>query len=265
MNSDFLVILIAPNVGEQMGGGSHQGPADFSRNQANPPAHYPDNSRTMQSRIIRPARLARCALYQRHVISVFLWKTKIFRMLLDPWFCLPAIRKAEQIAEAQGLVGYSVVIHQSLPNSPVMPRFVSNRHANVFGPVNGNIYYPPIFRKDELVSASFRRIFHMRVQQINRLLFHGLSRANAVLCAGGYRTRKSLVAAGCPERILVDRWIVAFPTVFWTEPEFGIAGSILDSFITAGSCFTRARFWQLKAWLKQRFPYVLTSSVRALN
>ena len=36
------------------------------------------------------------------------------------------------------------------------------------------------------------------------MLFHGLTRADGVLCAGGTRTKQSLLAGGCPERIIFD-------------------------------------------------------------
>lgn len=69
----------------------------------------------------------------------------------------------------------------------------------MFGPINGNIYYPAIFRAHEKLQARIRRVFHMPVQRLNRLLFSDLRKADLILCAGGDRTRVSLRAAGCPE------------------------------------------------------------------
>jgi glycosyltransferase involved in cell wall biosynthesis len=216
MKSDLLVILIAPNVGEQMGGEAIKALQIFREIKRIHPRTIQITHERCRAELSGRLHLPDVHYVNDTFISVLLWKTKLFHMLLDPWFCRRAIRMAEHIAEGPRLVGNSIVIHQSLPNSPVMPRFVSDRHPNVFGPVNGNIYYPPIFRKYESLSASFRRIFHMKAQLINRLLFHGLRRANAVLYAGGARTRNSLVAAGCHEHILFD------------SVDCGIADSILN-------------------------------------
>src|SRR5262249_19597105 len=142
-------------------------------------------------------------------------RSRILRKFLDPWFCLKAVRMAEAMAKERGLEGNRVILHQTEPNSPVIPRTVSERHPNVFGPINGNIYYPPIFRRNESVSARLRRIFHIPVQRLNRILFRGLTKADLILYAGGARTKESLLAAGCSSNILVE------------SPDCGIKDEIL--------------------------------------
>jgi glycosyltransferase involved in cell wall biosynthesis len=203
-NLDALVILIAPNVSEQMGGEAIKALQIFREIKRIHPCTIQITHERCRSELSDRIRLLDVHYVRDTWLSLLLWRTKIFRMLLDPWFCRRAIQMAEQIAMDRGLVGDAVIIHQTEPNSPAMPRFVSHRHSNIFGPVNGNIYYPKIFRMNESLSATFRRIFHMKVQRFNRIFFHDLSRADAVLCAGGSRTRSSLEAAGCPPRIIFD-------------------------------------------------------------
>jgi glycosyltransferase involved in cell wall biosynthesis len=199
-----LIILIAPNVSEQMGGEAIKALQILREIKKLHPRTIQITHERCKSELSDRLGLEGIYYVNDTLLSVSLWKSKIFRALLDPWFCLKALRMAEQISAAEGMTGNSVIIHQTEPNSPVMPRFVSARHSNVFGPVNGNIYYPKIFRKNESLSASLRRTFHMKIQFVNRMFFHGLSWADAVLYAGGSRTRSSLEAGGCPSRILFD-------------------------------------------------------------
>ena len=136
------------------------------------------------------------------IFAIFLWRSRIFSKLLDAWFCRKAVTMAEEIAQHKRVHDSKVIIHQTEPNSPVTPRTISRRHINVFGPINGNIYYPPIFRRYESTSARLRRYFHMPLQRLNSLLFRGLTKADMILCAGGNRTRQSLLVAGCSPQIL---------------------------------------------------------------
>jgi glycosyltransferase involved in cell wall biosynthesis len=152
------------------------------------------------------AEVARLSLKDVHFVedsalAVFLWRSVVLRMGLDVWFGVCAVRLAEQIARDRKHQGRAV-IHQVEPNSPVGPRILSNRHVNVFGPINGNIYYPPIFRGRESLSAKLRRITHLPLQRLNRLRQGGLKRADQILVAGGERSLVSLRAAGCSEPIL---------------------------------------------------------------
>jgi glycosyltransferase involved in cell wall biosynthesis len=86
----------------------------------------------------------------------------------------------------------------------VMPRSVSKRYPNVFGPINGNIYYPQIFRKNETLPTKLRRMFHLPAQRLNRIFSTAITKADVILCAGGLRTKSSLLAAGCRESIIFD-------------------------------------------------------------
>ena len=215
LSDDTLIILIAPNVTEQMGG---EGIKALQIFQEIKKIHANTIQITHErNRIELSDRLKLADVYYvaDTKLALFLWHSRILSKLLDPWFCYKAVKMAETIAKERGLKRNSVIIHQTEPNSPVIPRTTSKRHANVFGPINGNIYYPPIFRRNEMLSARLRRIFHMPIQRLNRILFRGLTKANFILCAGGARTRDSLLAAGCSPDILVD------------SPDCGIKDDIL--------------------------------------
>jgi glycosyltransferase involved in cell wall biosynthesis len=204
MSGDTLVIFIAPNVSEQMGGEAIKALQIFREVKK----LHPNTVQVTHERC-RPEIVDRLGLGDVHFVedtwvSIAFWRSKIFRPLLDIWFARKAIRLAEQIAEKRRLTGNQVIVHQTEPNSPVVPRFVSARHSNVFGPINGNIYYPEIFRDDESFWTSIRRVFHMPAQLVNRYLFHGKTWADAVLCAGGARTRRSLEMAGYPTHMIFD-------------------------------------------------------------
>jgi glycosyltransferase involved in cell wall biosynthesis len=204
MNRDMLVILIAPNVSEQMGGEAIKALQIFREIKKLNPRTIQITHERCKAELSDRLVLENICYVNDDILSLSLWRSKVFRALLDPWFCIKALRLAERIAAEQGMTGKSVIVHQTEPNSPVMPRFISGRHSNFFGPVNGNIYYPECFRKNESFSTSMRRFFHMKIQFVNRFLFRDLVRADAVLCAGGARTRSSLEAAGCPSDIILD-------------------------------------------------------------
>ncbi|WP_426413284.1 glycosyltransferase [Bradyrhizobium ganzhouense] len=202
--SDLFIVLIAPNVGEQMGGEAIKALQIFRELSKDQPNTVQITHERNRSELSDRLRLSNVFYVPDSPVSLFLWHSRVLRWLLDPWFCRKAIRLAEQLVEARRTSSVKVVFHQTEPNSPVMPRFISRKYPNVFGPVNGNIYYPKIFRRHETLSAKLRRLFHMPFQFINRLIFRGVTKADLVLCAGGPRTRRSLLAGGCEEGILVD-------------------------------------------------------------
>jgi glycosyltransferase involved in cell wall biosynthesis len=199
-----LVILIAPNVSEQMGGEAIKALQIF-REMAK---LYPDVIQITHARckteLVGRLRLSNVQFIDDTKFSLIIWRSRVFRVFLNTWFAYQAIKAAEQIARDRNLAGDEVIVHQTEPNSPVTPRVISAHHVNVFGPINGNIYYPAIFRNSETWSARLRRFFHMPAQFINRCFFRDKQRVAAVLCAGGERTRASLDAAGYPRRAIFE-------------------------------------------------------------
>ncbi len=204
LKQDSLLVFVAPNVSEQMGGEAIKALHIFqemSRVHANTIlVTHERNRRELTDRLRVPN--VHYVLDTR--FAVFLWKSVVFRWFLNLWFSRKAVALAERLAAERGARGRSVVVHQTEPNSPVLPRAVAESHVNVFGPINGNIYYPPCFRAHETASARLRRVLHMPVARLHRLFFRGLRRADFILCAGGERTRESLLTCGCRPEILID-------------------------------------------------------------
>lgn len=204
INCDSLLILVAPNVSEQMGGEAIKALQIFrelKKLHANTVQITHERNKHELSE-----RLALRDVYyvQDTILAVVLWRSVLLRWLLDVWFSRKAVRMAEAIAKQRGATASNVIIHQTEPNSPVLPRKASKVHMNVFGPVNGNIYYPKIFRARETLSAKLRRVFHIPVAKLNGVFATGIAKADLILCAGGNRTRTSLIACGCASDVLVD-------------------------------------------------------------
>lgn len=128
----------------------------------------------------------------------------IFRNFVDVWFSAKAVKLAEQMATLRGAADRSTVIHQTEPNSPVTIRRLSKVCLNVFGPINGNIYYPELFRQSETFRTFLRRRLHMPIQRLSAVIFRRNKRADLVLAAGGDRTVTSLIAAGYPREIIKE-------------------------------------------------------------
>jgi glycosyltransferase involved in cell wall biosynthesis len=196
-SADPMIILIAPNVGEQMGGEAMKAlQILLAMRQVRPDTiqvTHERNRAELQDRL----QLPNVHFVRDSSLARFMWRSVVLRGLIDYWFSKEAVRMAERIAG-----GRAAIIHQTEPNSPVKPRALSGKHTNVLGPINGNIYYPPAFRSHEKLSARLRRQFHMPMQAFNRLFVRGFTRTDLIFWAGGDRTRKSLIARGCvPARL----------------------------------------------------------------
>ncbi len=195
------VILIAPNVSEQMGGEAmkafqiwqellrqgvkaHQ--ITHERNRHELSAKYPD---------LAISYVTNTAL-QRNI-----WKLWVLRPLLRIIFQYHAAQIAKSLLKNEP----TAVVHYTAPVSPALPAFRIREAPVVIGPVNGNIYFPPGFRHRENWTNWFKRVCHPVVQITHRLLFRGKQSADALLVAGGERTAGSLRIAGCrPEQFVTS-------------------------------------------------------------
>jgi len=199
----LTILLVAPNVSEQMGGEAIKALQIFQELRKLHPntiqITHARNERELNDRL----KLNNVYYVRDNWVALFLWNSVILRWFLNFWFCRRAVKLAEQIVDEQNLPADRVILHQTEPNSPVLPRIVSRKLVNVFGPINGDIHYPKAFRRHENLKDKLRRILHAPVQRINRVLFRGIAKADLVLLAGGERTRNSLLRAGCrPERMV---------------------------------------------------------------
>ncbi len=194
-------ILVAPNVGEQMGGEAMKALHIFREMRRLVPDAVQITHERNESEVAGRLKLDGVHFIRDTWVARMLWRVPPLRLLLNPWFSWKAVQLAERLAPAGD--ARPTVIWQTEPNSPVAPRALSRRHLNVLGPINGNIYYPPSFRGHESALARWRRRTHMPLQRLQRLLGSTVARADLLLVAGGARTRESLLAAGCrPDRMI---------------------------------------------------------------
>jgi len=202
MRTDQLIILVAPNVAEHMGGESVKARQIF---QYYKKIHFNTMMITHERNQVAVKHWNEYKdihFIKDSWLMLMLWKLTRSSHINNYFFLKHAVVLAEKIAKSLGLFGHSVIIHQIGPNSPVLPRFISQHHMNVFGPMNGNVYYPTSFRHKETIYEFCRRVLHCPLQKIHALFFKGLSHANTIFVAGGKRTVQSLIQAGCKPAIL---------------------------------------------------------------
>lgn len=199
-----LIILAAPNVSEQMGGEGIKALHIFQELKKIHPETIQITHSRNRPELTNRLHLSDVYFVEDSWVDRLIWRSIVLRWLLNWWFSFKAVRLADELARQLAGNKQQVVLWQTEPNSPVVPRVLSKRQANCFGPINGNIYYPPIFRRNEKLMPRLRRIAHMPVQRVNRWLSRGISSADLIFCAGGERTRQSLRTAGCSDDILFD-------------------------------------------------------------
>lgn len=98
----------------------------------------------------------------------------------------------------------AAIVHITSPISPVQPHLPIPEAPVVIGPINGNIFYPPAFRTGEGQGAAVKRRAMPIVQRALGGVFRGKHRADAILVAGGARTRQALAQAGVAPSRLID-------------------------------------------------------------
>ncbi|MGH1487515.1 MAG: glycosyltransferase [Cellvibrionaceae bacterium] len=206
MDSDnTLIILAAPNVSEQMGGEAMKALNIFTECKKAYPNTIQITHERNKGELSDRLKLDNVYYIEDTWLDKLLAKSKLTGIFLNWIFSRNVVKKAEALAVELGKENSKdVIVWQTEPNSPVIPRTVSSIYKNCFGPINGNIYYPPIFQHHEKFVIKFRRLLHLPLQRVNRLFFKGITKADAILCAGGERTTSSLLAAGCPENIMID-------------------------------------------------------------
>ncbi|MGB0560492.1 MAG: glycosyltransferase family 4 protein [Spirulinaceae cyanobacterium] len=202
--TELLIILIAPNVSEQMGGEGIKALKIFTELKKAQPRTLQITHERNRQEVQERLELKDVYFVRDDWVMAGLWKTVLLRWLIDLWFQHKALRLAKKLAMGQSLPAQNIIIHQTEPNSPVLPRLVLKEQTHVFGPINGNIYWPKPFWKREKLRAKLRRYFHFPLQRLNRWFNHGLKQADLILVAGGDRTRNSLLAAGCLPQTMVD-------------------------------------------------------------
>ncbi len=194
------VILVAPNVSEQMGG-----EAIKALHIALELHKRGVRVRQVTHERVRPELSANhpeldVTYVPESFVQAMLWRSVVGRPLLKLLFQYNGAAAAERLLAADP----SAVVHYTSPVSPVLPTFRIPDARVVIGPLNGSIFYPPGFRHRESWTDWFRRVSHGPLQVGHRLLFMGKQTADALLVAGGERTYRSLRLAGCRDEQFVD-------------------------------------------------------------
>lgn len=99
------------------------------------------------------------------------------------------------------------IVHCTAPISPVFPHLPIPKVPTVIGPINGNILYPPGFQEREERDMRLRLVKRHALplaQWLVSRLARGKHRADAILIAGGERTRRALRYAGIGGDKLID-------------------------------------------------------------
>lgn len=204
MPNNQLIVLVAPNVTQLFGGEGIKALQIFqSVKSAHPRTIQITHARNRED-VMQNLKLMDVYFVEDDWISLFLWKSVVFRAFIDMWFSVKAVALAEKIAKQLGFDSQSTIIHQTGPNSPVLPRAISNKYLNVIGPINGNIYYPEVFRNKETSGQTAKRLMHIPVQTIRSFFFNNVAKADIIFVAGGDRTRDSLIAGGCTEQQFIE-------------------------------------------------------------
>ncbi len=204
ISDEVTVFLIAPNVSEQLGGEAMKA---LQISQQLKRIHQNTIQITHERNEIEirdHLKLDDVLFVKDDWITIFLWKSLAFQWLVDAWFSQKAIAIAEDYVRKNKLDPRKVIVHQTEPNSPVIPRTISKNFYNVFGPINGNIYYPEIFRTKETFNTKLRRILHIPFQKLNSLFFRAAAKADLLFIAGGERTKSSMIAGGARPEKMID-------------------------------------------------------------
>ncbi len=204
MDASTLIILIAPNVSQVMGGEGIKALQTYQHLKRQHPNTLQITHERNREHIEQHLKLEDVYYLRDDVLMKLVWKTKFLQLFLDYLFSRRAIILAEQIAAARRVGDKPVIIHQTGPNSPVKPRAISGKYYNSFGPVNGNIHYPEPFKYRESFAAKLKRVLHHPLQKVNALLFNQMQKAELIFVAGGGRTEDSLLVAGCDTQNMVD-------------------------------------------------------------
>lgn len=202
---NLTIILIAPDVSEQLGG------------EAMKALHILRELRRLGADVHQITHERRRAELERiepglsaeyvkdSALQRFIWKSVVLRHAVQVPFMYGAAKMARRMVtdlRAQR-PDRRIVIHYTSPVSPVLPCFATREAATVIGPINGNIHYPPAFRSRERASYRLRRRLLPVAQVVHRMFFSGKQSADLILVAGGERTARSLEMAGCRQQQFV--------------------------------------------------------------
>ena len=196
----LAVILVAPNVSEQMGGEAIKSlQIYFELERRGVRVHLVTHSR-VRGEISRRWPAMKVSYVEDDWLQILAWRSVVLRPAVALIFQL----RARAIVEALLPRHPGAIVHYVSPVSPVLPYFPPRNAGVVIGPLNGNIHYPPAFRHREGLHYKLRRWVHPPLQAMHRAFFAGKQCADVLLISGGERTRESLRLSGCSDAQFVD-------------------------------------------------------------
>ena len=196
----FEVILIAPNVSEQMGGEAIKALQIYLELEKQGVRVHQITHERARLELERSFPTMSVTYIPDTLLEKLLYRAKLFEQLLNYIFMRSAAKKALELLQQSP----NAVIHFTSPVSPILPYpTVPGAHV-VIGPINGNIHYPPAFYHREKLAYKIRRWMHPAMQLLHKFGPAGKRRADALLVAGGQRTYDSLRMAGCRPTQFVD-------------------------------------------------------------
>ena len=195
------ILLIAPNVSDQMGGEAIKALQIFDSLEAlGYEVEQITHARVRDELEMRlPGR--RIYYIEDDWLQVACHKSRVLAGVVTLIFNYRAARLADRLLA--GKAGW--VAHYTAPVSPVKPRFRMTQAPFIVGPLNGNIFHPPAFRHRRSISDRIRETLHPLLQKLHAVTFRGNQHAERILVSGGERSFASLRMAGCkPERLVAS-------------------------------------------------------------
>jgi glycosyltransferase involved in cell wall biosynthesis len=197
---DFKVILVAPNISEQMGGEAIKALQIYMElERQGVPVHQVTHERVKAEQVRKFPGMSVSYIGDTK-LEKLLCRFELLGPLLGIVFFRSANKRVEQLLRENPNAG----VHFTSPVSPILPHPRLKNATVVIGPLNGNIHYPPAFRHREGFAYKVRRWLHAPMQALHRIAYSGNRNADALLVAGGERTYSSLRMAGCRDEQFVD-------------------------------------------------------------
>ena len=222
-------ILVSPNVSEQMGGeairalqicleltlrGARVHQVTHERVKAELDRNFPG----MTVSYVRDTRVQKMA----HRVGRL--SPLLSAVISEPLIYIVFQRRAVRLVQALLRDCPESIVHFTSPVSPVLPYFRIPKARVVIGPLDGNIHYPPALRNRETIGYRVQRRLPPLLQLLNRVMSSGKRQADVLLVAGGERTRRSLLTAGCREEQFVDSICSGVPDRLYETPRITHSG-----------------------------------------
>ena len=199
-NTAFEVILIAPNVSEQMGGEAIKALQIYLELDKQGVRVHQITHERARLELERNFPKMSVSYIPDTLLEKLLYRAKLFEQLLNFIFMRSAAKEAQKLLKQNP----GAIVHFTSPVSPILPYPKVPGARVVIGPINGNIHYPPAFRHREKLAYKIRRWLHPMSQFLHKFSYSGKRKASALLVAGGERTYESLRMAGCRDEQFVD-------------------------------------------------------------